>query len=496
MPLLRKRPFCSIKTKFIAVSTLIMALSSVTWGGWFWYNESAHIISRLETEGRLLLTSIEAPIVDAILYEKIGVVEENAGLLDNFVEQIVGNRELPVVYAFVTDDTGKVVAHSNFNEFGRVYRDPLTVAALSGHGFVGRKTVQPRPATPIFDMAMPLSVAGKSWGALRVGISMAAIEAEQRRLKWEICIFSGLFFLVGNAIFYLVGLTMSRPLKELSAAMAGVNYESLDAAPPALRRNDEIGQLQDSFNEMLSRLKKAEQERERAVAQLLQNEKLATIGKIVAGVAHEINNPLMVMSTSLFHLERKVPQDLGRYVETHKEGIQRIETIVRQLSDFSRVGTLDLQRVPGDVFFREAAGFAGMALKKHDVRFTNCDSAPGTLLSIDKGKMHQVVLNLVLNAADASPAGGLVQLLAYREEGNYFLAIRDEGAGIAPEERERIFEIFYTTKPGGEGSGIGLAISKSIVEMHRGEISFQSRPGETTFVVRIPCEQGAGIDQG
>ena len=482
--------FISIKTKFIAVSTVIMAVSSLTWGGWFWYKETQHIVGRLETEGRLLLSSMEAPIIDAILYERIGVVEENIGLLDNFIEQIAGTKEPQVVYAFITDFTGKVVSHSNIYEFGQTYRDPLTRAVLSGHGFMGRKTVASDGGAPIFDMAMPLRIGGKSWGALRVGVSMAPFEAEQRELEREILIFTGLFFLIGNAVFYLVGAKMARPLKELSDAMVGVNYQSLDAPFSPGQRHDELGQLQESFAQMLGRLKRTEQERELAVAQLLQNEKLATIGKIVAGVAHEINNPLMVMSMSLFHLEKRVPEDLGRYVKIHKEGMHRIETIVRQLTDFSRVGTLDLQSVPSGTFFKETAGFAGMALKKHDVRLVTRDEAGDAFLSVDKGKLHQVVLNLLLNAADASPPGGVVELVAYREGGVYCLAIRDQGAGIAAEHRERIFEIFFTTKPGGEGTGIGLAISKSIVEMHRGAISFESRPGETTFLVRLPCQEG------
>lgn len=487
-------PF-GIKAKFMAISSVIMAISSITWGSWFWFNESKHLMERLESEGRLLLTSIQAPIIDAILYEKIGVVEENAGLLDNFIEQIVESREMEVAYAFITDRHGKVVAHSNYQEFGKMYHDPLTVSALARDGFAGRKSLQPS-GLPVFDMAMPLRVAGKSWGALRVGVSMTSLETERERLEREILLFSGLFFLVGNVIFYVVGLTMSRPLKKLSSAMAEVNYQSLDAAPLSLRRNDEIGQLQNSFQEMLERLKKTEQERERAIARMLQNEKMATIGKIVAGVAHEINNPLMVMSTSLFHLEKKVPPELRRYVDTHKEGVVRIESIVRQLADFSRVGTLDLQRVESDLFFRETAGFAGIAMKKYPVSFESLDSAPKTLISIDKGKMHQVVLNLLLNAADASPDGGVVRLLAYAHAGNYFLAVRDRGVGVPEQDRERIFEIFYTTKPGGEGSGIGLAISKSIVEMHRGGLTCDSRPGETTFVVRIPLQDGEDNGKG
>lgn len=488
---MKKQLVSSIKTKFMLVSTLIVALSSVTWGSWFWLNERQHLLEKLEAEGRLLLTSIQPPIVDAILYEKIGVLEENAGLLDNFVEEIVGNRELPVIYAFITDDNGKVVAHSNYQEFGKRYHDPLTIAALTGDGFLGRKVADYRTGDPVFDMAMPLRIAGKSWGALRVGVSLAPLERELSTLKVQIVTFSGIFFLISNAFFYLVGLAMSRPLKRLSTAMAEVDYESLEVTVPLKRSNDEIGRLQESFGEMLSRLKQSERERRRAVARMIQNEKLATIGKIVAGVAHEVNNPLMVMSASLFHLEGKVPRELRRYLESHKEGIERIESIVRQLTDFSRVGSLDLQPVTSDLFFSEAVRFAGMAIKKHDVRFVSNDAAPRTVLSIEKGKLHQVVLNLLLNAADASPPGGVVQLLAGIDGGDYLLAVRDQGKGISPEEMERIFEIFYTTKPVGEGTGIGLAISKEIVEMHGGNISVESRPGETTFTVKVPLQKGS-----
>lgn len=487
---MRKRISFGLKAKFMLVSTFLVALTSITWGGWFWFNESEHLMERLQASGRLLLDSIQPPIIDAILYERLGVVEENAGLLDNFIEQIVENRELQVVYAFITDTNGKVLAHSDYREFGKTYRDPLTAAALRRNEFYGHTALLPSVGE-IYDMAMPLQVAGKRWGALRVGVSLARVEKEKELMAREIIMFSVLFFLIGNVVFYVVGLTMSRPLLKLSQAMSEVNHHSLDAVPLSqhMHRNDEIGKLQQSFSEMLQRLKKAEQERQGALARLMQNEKMATVGKLVAGVAHEINNPLMVMSTSLFHLEKKVQPELVKYISHHKEGVQRIESIVRQLTDFSRAGSLDLQRVTSDQFFEEAAGFAILAIKKFQVRFQSSNSAGATLLLIDKGKMHQVVLNLLLNAADASPEGGVVQFRAYLEDGNYCLAVHDQGAGVDPDDQERIFELFYTTKPGGEGSGIGLAISKSIVEMHQGKITCESRPGDTTFLIRIPLQK-------
>jgi signal transduction histidine kinase len=267
--------------------------------------------------------------------------------------------------------------------------------------------------------------------------------------------------------------------------MSRISPEHLEAKlPPA--RHDEIGLLQESFRGMLHRLRKSEEERQRAEDELIRSDRLATIGKIVAGVAHEVNNPLAALSACVYNLEPRLPGDLRKYADILKNGTQRIETIVRQLTDFSRSGELFLQPVHSDQFFKEASAFGSMALKKHRISFMATDTAPSTVLSIDKGKMHQVALNLLLNAADASPPGGTVELLAHREGNWYCLSVKDQGMGIPEEAREHIFEIFYTTKPPGKGTGIGLAICKTIVEMHHGEIAFVSKPGQTTFVTRIP----------
>jgi len=133
----------------------------------------------------------------------------------------------------------------------------------------------------------------------------------------------------------------------------------------------------------------------------------------------------------------------------------------------------------------------GFFLKKRpDIRLTGTNTCPQTTMNIDKGKLHQVILNLILNAAKASPKDGAIELLAYYSEGFYCLAVRDYGSGISPVVKDKVFEIFYTTGLAGEGSGIGLAVCKSIVELHKGKIMFNSRPGETTFVVKIPLNEG------
>ena len=483
---MRKPLLFSIKTKFVLVAVVIVAFFAIGWGSHVIKEERAHLMVNYERAGKVLMTTLKAPIINAIIVGEMGIMP---GLLDTFVEEIVRTADLPVAYAFITDDGGKVLSHNRVEMFGRIYRDPLTSASLQEQAY--RSMIVRDGSGEILDMAMPLRIAGKSWGALRVGVSTAPMEKDYSQFQAKIATFSILFFLTGTVIMYLVGYTMSRPLEKLAEAMSAIDLSALEVAPLP-RRRDEIGLLQDSFNAMLVRLRRSEQERQQALNYVIQHEKIATIGKIVSGVAHEVNNPLAAISACVYNLQGVVPPEALQSLDIVQGGIHRIETIVRQLSDFSRVGSVELEYVASDAFFREAEAFAVMAMKHHDVQLVASDECHPVLLHMDKGKMHQVVLNLLMNAAYASPQGSSIVLCAARSEGSYVLSVLDHGPGIPDHAQHHIFEIFYTTKPAGVGSGIGLAVCKSIVDMHRGSIDFTSRPGETIFTVSIPLEDGGG----
>jgi len=483
--------FVSIKTQFVLLSVLLVAVSSALWGWWSWKNERNLLYESLEGEGRQMLTSLASPIINALLYEEMGVIEEG-GLLDNFIEEIKKNPSFPVLYVFVTDQNCKVLAHNDYTKFGTTCTDGLTLAALSEKKYTSALIPGGSSGTQILDIAMPLNIHGKSWGALRVGVSTEPLESELQALARRIAGAAVFFFLFGALLSYLIGLNMARPLQRLTTLMATVSTENLAVELPP-RRPDEIGVLQESFHQMLKRLQRSETERERAVNHLLQSEKMASIGKIVAGVAHEVNNPLATIAACIYNLEQE-GGGKNRNLEILKQGAERIERIVRQLSDFSRAGALEIQPVESGRFFEEIREFGRMTLKNRSVLFIAENfCAPSLVLNLDKGKIHQVVLNLLINAADASPDQGIVRLTATAGNDRYMLSVHDQGGGIPVELREQIFDIFYTTKPAGEGTGIGLAICKSITEMHGGNLQFESHPGDTRFTVSIPISMPRGI---
>lgn len=476
--------FVSIKTQFVLLAMLLVAVSSALWGWWSWKNERHLLFEALEGEGKQMVTSLASPIINALLYEEMGVIEEG-GLLDNFIEEMMNNTGFPVVHAFVTDQDGKVLAHNNYLEYGKTYTDSLTRAAITEKSYISSLIPGKNSQPAILDMAMPLHIYGKNWGTLRVGVSTAPLDEELHALARRIVGASMVFFLFGALLSYLIGLNMSRPLQRLTALMSAVSTNNLEVELPP-RRADEIGVLQESFREMIERLRKSEAEREQAIAQLVQSEKMASIGKIVAGVAHEVNNQLATIATCIHNLQAEATTP-NRNVEMISQGSERIERIVRQLTDFSRASSLELQQISSSSFFTESVEFARMALRRHDVRLEANDSCqPPKMLSLDKGKMQQVLLNLLNNAANSSLSSAPVHLSASTVNGFYLLSVHDLGCGIPDDVRERVFDVFYTTKQAGQGTGIGLAICKSIVEMHGGTLSFKSKPGDTTFTVSVP----------
>lgn len=481
---MKMRFFLGIKGKFVLTAALIVAISSIIWGTWAWRNEKRLLYDRLVSNARSMATSLRTPIINALVYEEMGVIEEG-GLLDNFVEEIVSNSDFPTKYAFVTDDKGKVLAHNRYMEYGLTYTDDLTREALQGYSFLSRIVLDASTQEHILDIAVPLRIHGKSWGSLRIGISMKPLERELYLMGFKVISFSALFFLAGTMLFYFVGQTITRPIQKLAGAMSEINSKTLTVDLPE-PRNDEIGVLQKNFREMLDRLHISEGERERMVAQLIQSEKMASIGKIVAGVAHEVNNPLATIGTCIYNLEQENTGP-SRNLEIIKQGAERIRKIVSQLNDFSRAGSLDLQTVDSNRFFSESAEFARIALSKHNVRFvTQDDCHLSCPLSLDKGKIQQVILNLLINASDASQPWDNVYFSAYCKDSFYHIEVKDTGCGIQEADMGRIFDIFYTTKHAGKGTGIGLAICKSIVEMHGGLIKVTSSADETVFTVIIP----------
>ncbi|GAB4259960.1 ATP-binding protein [Deferrisoma sp.] len=473
-----------ITGKFVLLAAGLVVVATAVWGQWTWNRERGLLEERLLQKGRILLSSMSIPVIQALLYEEMGVIEEG-GLLDSFLADIMAQEDLAPVYAVVLDPEGRVLAHNEYAEYGRVYRDPVSLRALEARGFLQQPAVH--AGVTVWDLAYPLAIHGKSWGVLRVGVSLAPLNEELRELAGQIFGFSAVFSLGALVVFWAVGAGLARPLLRLRAHVEAVGGPEYPEVAPSGRR-DEIGDLERAFAEMVGRLRASEAERERATRKLLENERLVAVGQIVAGVAHEVNNPLAAIESALFQVERCCQGDGTRYAGVIREGLERIRRVVGQLVDLTRSGEIRREPAALPEVFQSASLFAKMALKRKGVRLESAGAVPDVAFPADRTKVHQVLLNLLLNAADAAGDGGTVRLEAGADEDAVWLAVEDSGPGVPSGDAERIFEPFFTTKPPGKGSGMGLAISRRIAEGHGGTLTVErgrTLPG-ARFVLRLP----------
>jgi PAS domain S-box-containing protein len=232
--------------------------------------------------------------------------------------------------------------------------------------------------------------------------------------------------------------------------------------------------------------------RERISTQLQVSERLAALGRVTAGVAHEVKNPLNSMRLWLENLKGHIPpgDEPQQAVKVLDAEIDRLDTVVKRFLDFTRPVEMNLVETSLAELIQEVLDTARPQIERGLVCIETqlAPSVPHAL--VDRQLLHQALLNLILNAVEAMPGGGTLAIDLERHGDAAEIRIRDSGKGIAPEHRARIFQLFFTTRPG--GSGIGLASAFRTVQMHDGSIDYESEPGHgTTFRIELPLKRGA-----
>jgi signal transduction histidine kinase len=229
---------------------------------------------------------------------------------------------------------------------------------------------------------------------------------------------------------------------------------------------------------------------------LERQEKLATLGTLAAGIAHEIRNPLTSLKARLYTLEKHLQTVPAARKDTNiiSAEISRLERIVQDVLSFARPSDPRLETIAADSLLREVHGLMATSLESSQVQLV-VESSPELLIRADSGHLKQVLINLVRNAADAIVGAGTITLSARDaraplggcETDAVILSVSDTGKGIPPEVEKRLFDPFYSTKE--TGTGLGLPIAARIVERHGGMLQYQTWPGHgTTFGVVLPRE--------
>lgn len=284
---------------------------------------------------------------------------------------------------------------------------------------------------------------------------------------------------------------VARPAQGLAEAANRLAQGDFGAPLPRTGSSDEIGQLSRAFGEMRSAIEAREARLRSAQAEMIHREKLAAMGRLVAQLSHEINNPIYNIQNCLEALERRGdPSDPNRqFLELAQEELSRMAALTRQLLNQSRpqgdaAASISLNAVAQRVLTLAGDRLAGRGVRVEAV----LDPALPSVVAHPES-IQQVLTNLVDNAADAMPEGGLLRVATRPDGESVEMVVEDTGGGIPPDVLPHIFEAFYTTKPGVTGLGLGLFVSEGIVRGHRGRITVESHAGRgSRFTVRLPRE--------
>jgi len=306
------------------------------------------------------------------------------------------------------------------------------------------------------------------------------------RIFWSMAALTTLLILGSTALVFVASRVLTDPIGHMIAVIRKVKGGRLEERME-VRSHDELGELAATFNRMVGIIKRNKE----MESTLAQQEKMASLGVLSSGVAHEINNPLGVILGYAGYLEGKMdPADPNfRYIQDIRKESKRCKVIVQDLLSYARTPPPALEETDLNALLEQIVDFAANHMDLHHVSLAR-DFAPELpRVRVDPDQMRQVAINLILNAGAAMEAGGTITVGTAVSEGGFVdIAVRDEGAGIAPENLEKIFEPFFTTKA--RGTGLGLAITKRIVEQHHGRIMVESEIGKgTTVTVRLPIEQ-------
>ena len=325
-------------------------------------------------------------------------------------------------------------------------------------------------------------------GVLFVGSSQGEVVSLERRIRWLALGVGAVGLLLGLLLSWWGAARVTRPVQKLVTASREVSQGNWNARVD-VRGSDEIGQLAKSFNQMTSQLV---EQRER----LVQVERVAAWRELARRLAHELKNPLFPLQTTVENLQRAREQNSGQFDEVFREStgimlseIENLKAIVSRFSDFAKMPQPELAPVNLNEIVRNV-------VKLFEPQFGAVGRPPITpelhleenlpIIQADATLLHRAIENLILNAMDAMPAGGVLMLRTQTIGGGVSLEVSDTGTGLTPEESERIFTPYYTSKQ--HGSGLGLAIVQAIVADHGGRISVESESGVgTSFHLELPA---------
>lgn len=462
----------------------------------------SEVYSALEREsekrGLYISESLAKEIINPLIYEDYVKIQQ---LIDN-VKEI----DSTIVYIFVLSNRREVVTHTFENGFPK---DVLNANISSEKNKQSIKLIYPQgsPEVIIRDISQPI-LNGKI-GEIRIGILEKGIAQDVQRSIFILLIMVFIFLLFGIVGAFIFAKFINNPIKEISLIADKLDFDSFKFhSQPRIkirdkflgrwknywRAEDQLDVLAEKFNGMIERLENAYSELQIAHDAMLQSEKLASVGTLVAGVAHEINNPLAGIQNCIRRIIQN-PENMKqnqKYLKMMDEATNKIEQVVRGLLDFTRTEKIDFQEIDCVQVIEKSLSLVAYNLEKSKVNLVKNYSEEVIKIWGSQNHLQQVIVNLILNAIDSiseKKVEAKIIISVQKLDKFVSISIEDNGVGISPEIAKKIFDPFFTTKVVGKGTGLGLSVSYKIINAHQGSIKVDNlnRDG-AKFIILLPLK--------
>ena len=527
-----------LRAKFFLYSNTVIAVTMGLVALLAYVHDRGRAYDAIQRRDRQIVGALAALLADTLERAEQRPFEaaRYSARVERWVHRIAGTGEA-VRYVFVTGTSGVVTHSSQAEQVGQPLGSEVAASCRACHthsaaellgrasGSAGASCVcchslRPRaPAAPpdaagldgaggahptseiltrpdgehVLDVRVPLVGSGRILGELAIGFSLGPVEQSLQAVPRRLLVVALAMIFVNSVLTAVYMEALLRPILALNRMMKGAARGDL-AVRAASARTDEVGELTEAFNRMMDELGRARDLETVRQTQLAHTEKMAAVGTLAASVAHEVNNPLGGMLTCLENMRADPGNEemRSKYLPLIQNGVERIQRTVANLLDFSRPRPLQLEPVSINDTLRRVVDLASYQLRKGAVETRLVLNADDPRVLADRSQMEQLFLNLVLNALQAMPGGGVMTLHTGASNGQAFAEVRDTGRGIPPEIRDRIFDPFFTTRDPGCGTGLGLAVTDNIVAAHGGRIELASRVGAgSAFRVWLPRHEPA-----
>jgi two-component system NtrC family sensor kinase len=328
-------------------------------------------------------------------------------------------------------------------------------------------------------------------GNLCFGINLKEIHSATKVNFIIILLF--LFIVLGITLIgsYLIGKWIGMPLDRLAKFAEKVPHGSIEMVEGKMFSSSETKTLFKAFDRMVRRLKEADQEREEFNQKMLVSERLAAIGTLASGVAHEINNPINGIDACLKRVKKIIndPKKVVEYIDSSQKSLDHMKHVTLQLLDFSKPQKYSFKKLDLNNLIDYAVEITSFRLKKEKIKLIKQFDNRLPMITGDEHHLSQLFVNLILNSIDAMQDGGELTLFTSCNEHNVSAKVKDTGTGITESVKNKIFDPFFSTKEPGKGTGLGLSVSYRIAKEHKGKLEVKSEVGiGTEFALILPVQ--------